>query len=283
MATNNQKPIDPKVKALQEQIEVLRDQLDNLEKKGGNIDSSDLVKLGNEGVELEYRSSLVNRLYERKGFFYSSFIKLPLRVMNAGSLYDSHRFMRDSFRGVTSPICVICNKGILMHSQNQLPLDGQVQWFCSNQTCTYRVWAKPANKDPLMSDVRSKLEVGIGELAGNRWSDLTEDQKDELIKSHLSKGRMFLWAAGFLLLLLIYDAFNKYVFAALMTLPIYILAVVLASKWFYRAWQVKTGNVFLPESKFIWWIKNADDWLSVDWVDQQKDDKQKDGKGGEDA
>lgn len=274
MSKNDQKPENesPNVEMLDDldnQIKDLKGKLSIIEKNGGTLDSPDLVQLAKVGSDIEYKGALVERLYQRKGVMYSLAVKMPLKILNFGSLSDSQRFLRDSFRGVTSPICVMCNGGILMHSQNQIPVDGEVLWFCSNSECSFRISAAPANKDILMLDVRQKLNTDINLVGQNRWSELSESEKEDLIDGHLAKAKMLGWVSLVLFLLTIFEIVMQFWWALMMMLPVLLLALLLSVKWGYRAWQIKTGNVFLPNSMFVDWLKTAESYYSVDWVDQE--------------
>lgn len=262
------------VNNLDAQIENLKAKLKDLEANKGKLDTNDLAELADVSADLDYRVALVDRLYKKKGFFYSMAVKVPLKVLNVGSLSDSQQFMRDSIRGVTSPICVMCNSGILMHRKDQLPVNGQVLWFCSNDTaCSFTVWAASSNKDIFMSDVRQKINTDIHVVGQNRWDDLNDSEKQSLIDGHLSKANMLKWVALFLMALIIFEAVMGYWWALIMMFPVWGLSILLSVKWCYRAWQIKTGNVFLPNSMFMDWLKNADEYYSVDWVDQSNNEK----------
>ena len=262
------------VQHLDSEIKNLKSLLKNLEDAKGKLDTNELAALAEVSTDLEYRAAMVDRLYKRKGFFYSMAVKVPLKILNVGSLRDSQQFMRDSIRGVTSPICVMCNSGILMHQKDQVPVNGQVLWFCSNDTaCSFSVWAASSNKDVLMMDVRQKINKDISTVGQNRWTDLSEAEKENLIEGHLSKANMLKWVTLVLGGILIFDLVMQFWWAFIMMLPVMCLAAVLSVKWCYRAWQIKTGNIFLPESMFMNWLKTAKEYYSVDWVDQDESEK----------
>lgn len=256
-----------KLRALEEQMRVLKENLNKMNNKSGRLDTDDLYELGRISEEIEYRDQLVDRLYKKKGFFYSMYVKMPLKIINLGSLSQSQRFVRDSYRGVSSPLCVVCNKGILMHSDNQVPVNGEVRWFCSK--CDYKVWAKPASKDLLMLDIRKKIGVGMEEVGKNRWDALTEVEKADLIDSHQFESKLYRIATCVFVSLALLEALLQWWWAFLLTAPITVYTLVQSLYWAYRAWQIKTGTLFKPHA-FINWLKTADKYYSLDWVDQDQ-------------
>lgn len=262
--------------ALEDQIKGLKENLILMQKNGGALDEPELVEMAQVASDIEYRGAIVDRLYKRKGVMYSLGVKMPLKILNVGSLSDSQRFVRDSIRGVTSPICVICNGGILMHNPNQVPVNGQVKWFCSNSLCSFEVWAASASKDVLMLDVRKKIHTDISDLGRDRWSELSESEKQDLVVGHLSKASMLRWVSVFLFMLIIFEIVMQFWWALMMMLPVLCLAILLSLKWCYRAWQIKTGNVFMPNSMFMDWLKTAESYYSVDWVDSKNNEGEPD-------
>lgn len=254
----------------------LESQINNLKEtigEAGNkkiTDENDLARLIDTERDIQYKKNIVDRMYEKKGIMYSMYVKLPLRIMNVGSLKDSQKFMRDSYRSVASPMCVMCNKGIMMHSPDQLPIDGKVKWFCSNDDCGYTTWAESANSDIAMKDIRQKLNESVTDLGRGRWEKLGEEEKNELIKSHLSKARMFKLTSIGLGVAILLEMIMQWWWAASMMVGVVLLTVFMSIKWCYRAWQIKTGNVFQEKPMFIEWLNTAEDYFSVDWVDQDK-------------
>lgn len=233
-------------------------------------DEKDLARLIDNEREIQHKGSLVDRIYEKKGIFYSLYVKMPLKVLNVGSLADSQKFMRDSYRSVASPMCVLCNKGIMMHNTHHQPINGEVKWFCSNNNCSFTIWAAPANTDIAMKDIRQKLSESVTEIGQGRWEKLTEEEKDELIQSHLSKAKMFKWTSISLAISILLELIMHWWWAASMMVGVLILTIFMSIKWCYRAWQIKTGNVFQEKSMFMEWLNGAEAYFSVDWVDQNE-------------
>lgn len=274
----NQNPKNvTKVESAEHRVAELESQINDLKKAIGEAgekklnDERDLVRLIDEERQFNSRKDVVDRLYDKKGIIYSMYVKMPLKILNVGSLKDSQKFMRDSYRSVASPMCVMCNKGIMMHKPDQAPIDGEVKWFCSNGKCGYSVWAKPASSDIAMMDIRQKLSANVVDLGRGRWEALSEEEKTELISSHLSKARMFKVTSIALLVFILIELIMQWWWAASMMMGVVLLTLFMSIKWCYRAWQIKTGNVFLEKSMFMHWLNTADSYFSVDWVDQEKE------------
>lgn len=267
---NSAEDAEKLVAVLESQIRELKETIGEAGSKT-IADEKDLARLIDMEREVEYQKNIIDRMYEKKGVFYSMYVKMPLRIMNVGSLKDSQKFMRDSYRSVASPMCVMCNKGIMMHNPNQLPVDGEVKWFCSNNDCGYSVWAEPASTDLAMKDIRQKLSESVTDLGRGRWEKLSEDEKNELIKSHLSKAQMFKVTSIALAVAILIEIILQWWWAASMMVGVVLLTVFMSIKWCYRAWQIKTGNVFQEKSMFMEWLNSAEEYFSVDWVDQEQE------------
>lgn len=220
------------------------------------------------------KTTLVDSIYNKSGFLHYWYIKMPSQVLSLGSLSQSQRAINDSFRALSSPICPACSNGILMHDIKEIPQDGKVLWFCSKApTCGFNMLAPPAAGGLLMNGINDALQQNIKTLGADRWERLTETEKAELIESHLMKAVLYRNVSFIALLFCFVQAYFSIWFGLILVLMMTALGVLLSLKWGYRAWQIKTGNVYLPKSKFVWWLKNAPNFYHIGWVDEAANTK----------
>lgn len=228
-----------------------------------------LIRLQEAKAHTARQTPLLERMENRKGFMNFWYLKVPMRVLNVRSISDNQKFITDTLRTMRSPQCPICNKGILMHNLTEIPQDGKVLWFCSNQkTCMFGVMAEPSSKVLDMGGIEDVLQESVHVLGRNRWAALSEEEKEELIESHLFKGVLYRnFSIALIVILLIQCMFHLWV-SVLMVGGLTALTALLSLKWCYRAWQIKTGNVYPQQSLFLEWVRTAHRYYSLDWVGQ---------------
>ena len=164
-------------KQLEDQVVELKDALEK--SKSGELSDEDLVKLSRQEKEFIYKNqeskkAAVDRIYNKKGFLYYWTIKLPVKVLNIGSILDNQKIINDNFRALSSPICPVCGRGILMYDLKKEAVNGQVLWFCSKgKSCSYSVWAEPSVMGMFNDDLAKKTEALIviksGQISGKSY------------------------------------------------------------------------------------------------------------------
>lgn len=259
---------------LQIEIEGLKEQLHKYN-RGESLNEADLNRLN--GYAKQEKFNRIEHHYNKKGILHYWYVKVPLKVLNVGSIKDSNQLLTDSYRSLTSRICPLCGQGMLMFNRNAEPVDGNVMWFCSKEpVCNYEVFGPPSGIMELNPDINSIVDVDALRIGKGRWEALTKEEKEELISSHLEKAKIYraftMFMGAMLCLQMVLFMFKSaaiflWTFIFLLALTSY-LALISVS-WAYRAWQIKTGNVYLPESPFPLWLRTAEKYFSVDWVDEQ--------------
>lgn len=242
----------------------------------GKLTQTDLYALARlqEQKTQQTKAPLLQRLEQRKGFLNFWYIKVPLRVLNVNTISQNQKFIHDTLRTLRSPQCPMCNKGILMHDLAEVPVGGNVRWFCSEQpSCMFSVLATPSSHVMGMSGLDEVLQQSVHVLGRDRWAALSEEEKNELIENHLFKGILYRnFSIALAAILLIQCALGAWL-SILMTFGLTALTLLLSFKWCYRAWQIKTGNVFPQESLFFEWLKTAEQYYSLEWVDAPAEDQ----------
>lgn len=224
-----------------------------------------------EQIQNLKRTKLIDKAYEGKGFLHYWYVKMPAKVLNIGSISDSQRVINDSIRAMTSPLCPMCSQGILMYNLDLKPVEGKVRWFCANEKhCNFKIWAPPSSTGLVMTGVEDVIAESMREVGRERWLALTEEEKQELIKSHLETARIYRLMAMLVAILLLAALITQMWWGVSMVVGLLLLSIGLSIKWCFNAWKIKTGNVYMPEPVFWDWLKTADKYYSVDWVDNPK-------------
>ena len=268
------KAIDNKIKKVDEDITFFTNSLQHSKEKG-SFSTEDLIRLATKNEEEEeqqHKLNIIERIDQKKGFFNFWFVKVPARNMSLASLTQNQQSINDSIRALSSPICPICAEGILMYNKRLLPNEkGNVKWFCSNESaCSYHLFAEPS-----LLKINSALNAtNIRDVGRIRWENLTEKDKSELIESHFLKANLFRSFAVCLLVFIILIAYMQMVWGVVVSFICLAYVILSSLRWCYRAWQIKTGQVFQETSPFIHWIRTAESYYNLDWLDQEDDQNQ---------
>lgn len=241
----------------------------------GSLGEADLVEL----IDLQHRSQVsaptfIERAKESRGFLSFWYLKVPLKVLNVESIGQSQRFINDNLRAMRSPQCPLCSKGIMMHNLSEAPVGGKVLWFCSNDVgCSYSILAEPSTGLLGMSGIEKALSKSVSILGVEKWNSLTQEDKDMLVREHLFKAVLYRAFSIPLAVMVLVQSYMNLWLSLFLVIGLLLLSLLLSLKWGYRAWQVKTGNLFKQDGLFLEWIKTAPKYYSVDWVDAQVEEK----------
>lgn len=267
------KEIDNQIENVDQNITFLKDSLANSNDKGG-FSTSELIRMASNGKqeeEYDEKTTFVERIDQRKGFFNFWLVKVPARNMSIASLSQNQRSINDTVRALSSPICPICAEGILMYNKKAIPnTQGNVKWFCSNdKACNYSIFAEPS-----LIKINSTLSnTKIQEVGRIRWENLSEQDKAELIESHFLKANLFRSFGVCLVFFVILMAYMHMLWGVVVSMICLAYVALSSIRWCYRAWQIKTGMVYQNRSPFIDWVRSAEAYYNLDWVDQAAADQ----------
>ncbi|RYZ88462.1 hypothetical protein [Pseudomonas baltica] len=181
-----------------------------------------------------------------------AFVSMPLSVFGWRNISSNHRHLKDLVSTIRNPHCPMCDKGVMfVHRDAEADEKSLYPWTCSAD-CGFGVLTKRDQKsitEVLLPLIKKK---GRAQLDG-----MSEEEQTSLIKSHTRQSRTF-WAFAVLCpLIALYSLATSgmaltciSIFS--MTLPFSILAV----KWSYRAWQVRTGTLYV-EGAFKQFVKRG--------------------------
>lgn len=186
------------------------------------------------------------------------FIGMPKNIFGVESLKMGNRLIGSLWQSLSLPLCPNCDKGTMRIPDDSVSSDDGHQtlypWSC--HSCGFKVFAGADTRQArqMMGDMRAQAMSA-------RLSSLEKEQIAEIAKSHRNNSRAYYAAALFALLGFLYMVASG---ASLMTcinwlvigMAVFVIGLVRA----YRAWQVRTGTLFV-EGAFIRWLQN-ERWFS---------------------
>ena len=170
-----------------------------------------------------------------------TFVDMPLSILGWRQIKANNGYIRDLWRTLRNPQCPECGRGV-MH----LPADAQPDekalypWECSAK-CGFGVLAP---QDPV--EIRHIVQARSETRGKQRLAFLGDPERDKLITSHLRKSRAY-WVVVALVFLM---AAWQLAIGAPMMVVLSVLCMCLpfsvhAIRWSYRAWQVRSGTLFV--------------------------------------
>jgi len=171
-----------------------------------------------------------------------TFVDMPLSILGWRQLKANNGYIRDLWRSLRYPRCPECGRGV-MHVPADAKPDEKAfyPWECSAH-CSFRVFA-PNDLEEIVRIVSARLELRCKQ----RLAFLQDHERSNLIRSHLLKSRVYWTMAALTFLMFAWQlAMGAPVMVVLSVLSLCLPFSVLAIRWSYRAWQVRTGTLFVP-------------------------------------
>jgi hypothetical protein len=189
-----------------------------------------------------------------------TFVSVPMAVLGVRSLRMNQQYINDLWRSLTLPHCPHCDRGILTPQRvdgsapdhEEVP-DAYVAWRCGQ--CGFGFYASPNKK---------RVRAYALQLRTQRYKEalsrVDRAQMQERFVQHQRNARIYYGASALLGLGFLYMigsgsslllAFNWLAIAA----ALFVLGLTKA----YRAWQVKTGTLFVPGA-FWGWLRSGKWW-----------------------
>ncbi|MES2354033.1 MAG: hypothetical protein V4568_06425 [Pseudomonadota bacterium] len=181
-----------------------------------------------------------------------SFWSMPLSMLGYGQLKAGNQHIRDLWRSLSAPACPECCKGVLhRHAESTSDSEALYPWECSNVECGFSIFASVD-----VNSVREIARARSAERTRQRLAFIDDPARNKLIRGHSLESRFWYACASFLAAWFIYLIASGAPFGACVTsLSFAFATTILAITKSYRAWQVETGSIFLPESPFWFWLK----------------------------
>lgn len=170
-----------------------------------------------------------------------TFVAMPLSILGWSQIKRNHGFIRDLWRTVRNPHCPECGRGVVHLPADTQPDDKALYvWECSAQ-CGFGVLA-PKDVAEICRIVGARMEV----RGKQRLAFLEDQERSKLIRSHLRKSRGYWAVVAFVFLVAAWQlAAGASLMVVLTVLSMCIPFYAHAIRWSYRAWQVRTGTLFV--------------------------------------
>ncbi|MDH6160336.1 hypothetical protein [Janthinobacterium sp. CG_23.4] len=182
-----------------------------------------------------------------------TFVSMPSSILGINQLKMGNQHIADLWRSLSYPPCPECNAGVLhRHAEATQNSEALYPWVCRNKDCDFTILA-PAD----VNEVRKIALDWSAARTRQRLSFLDDPERYKLIRGHSIESRFWFVCASVLTAWLIYlIAAGTPLGACASALSFGFSACVLGVTKSYRAWQVETGNIFLPQSLFWHFFKN---------------------------
>lgn len=170
-----------------------------------------------------------------------TFVEMPLSILGWRQLRANNGYIRDLWRTLRHPQCPECGRGVMHLPANAQPDEKALYpWECSAK-CGFGVLAP---QDP--AEIRHIVQARSETRGKQRLAFLGDPERDKLITSHLRKSRAY-WAFGaFAFLMAVWQlAAGAPLMVVLSALSLCLPFSILAIRWSYRAWQVRSGTMFV--------------------------------------
>lgn len=168
-----------------------------------------------------------------------------------------------NFLAFLSPTCPKCGSSILMRD-HRIPFSykDNVLWFCGGSRCDYSIVA-PNN----FKKLKQAIVPSAYSLARDKWLNLSEDEKLKNIANHYLYAKIYLVFFLIIFVYALYHAFASSFFVFMHVFSFSLFIFLLSITRAYRAWQMRTGLIFMKNSPFLAWFKYAPSRYSLEWWD----------------
>lgn len=182
-----------------------------------------------------------------------TFVSMPSSILGINQLKMGNQHIADLWRSLSYPACPECNAGVLhRHADATQNSDALYPWECRNKDCDFTILA-PAD----VNEVRKIAAEWSAARTRQRLEFLGDPERYKLIRGHSIESRFWFTCSLALAAWLIYlIAAGAPLGACATSLSFGFSASVLGVTKSYRAWQIETGNIFLPQSLFWHFFKN---------------------------
>lgn len=181
-----------------------------------------------------------------------TFVSIPLSIFGWRNISSNHQHLKDLVSTIRNPHCPMCDKGVMfVHKDAEPDENALYPWTCSGG-CGFGVFTLRGQ-----DSINKVLLPLITKKGRAQLNGMSEEEQTGLIKSHTRQSRMFWVFAVLCPLIALYglatgSAASTCISILSMTLPFSILAI----KWSYRAWQVRTGTLYV-EGAFKQFVKRG--------------------------
>ena len=171
-----------------------------------------------------------------------TFVEMPLSILGWRQIKANNGYISDLWRSLRSPVCPECGRGVMHLPTDAQPDDKALHgWECSAH-CGFRVFT---TRDP--QDIAGIVQARSEERGKQRLAFLADPERSKLITSHERKSRAYWTVATLVFLMAIWQiAMGASAMVVVSVLSMCLPFSIHAIRWSYRAWQVRTGTLFVP-------------------------------------
>lgn len=170
-----------------------------------------------------------------------TFVSMPLSIFGWRNISSNHQHLKDLMNTIRNPHCPMCDKGVMFVHKDADPDENALYpWTCSGG-CGFGVLTQ---RD--QDSINKVLLPLITKKGRAQLNGMSEEEQAGLIKSHARQSRLF-WVLAMLCPLIALYSFvtGSVVLTCISILSMTLPFSVLAIKWSYRAWQVRTGTLYV--------------------------------------
>lgn len=182
-----------------------------------------------------------------KSAFKFIFSSVPKGLIGTNQLSQGNSVIKTLLINIKNPVCPNCNKGVLLENKKEI----DTTYTCNK--CSYSVVSE-----------KEEIHHTISKVNREKYKNLplhdNEGEIKKILMNHIYTSRVFFFLS---LMSFLYSCYLIVIHASWMdvlnALSISLIFVVYGMKRSYRAWQVLSGNLFIPGS-FLRWLQN-EKWL----------------------
>lgn len=194
------------------------------------------------------------------------FITIPSRSLGLPTLVSSSKMFKQQFNYLKNPVCLYCYKGVFVPQalpdspQNtdikpaNIPSiqsqEQSIPWECTS--CQARIIGSN-NLKKLQQELLPEAHI----RAKARLENMTPEARTKLMNGHYTKSKFYAVTSCLLFIVAILLVGLGYLLAGFQWLLFSAVGMLMALKAGYRGWQVLTGNIFMPKSMFMEYVKHA--------------------------
>lgn len=181
-----------------------------------------------------------------------AFVSMPLSIFGWRNISSNHQHLKDLVSTFKNPHCPVCDKGVMfVHNDAHADENALYPWTCS-QGCGFGVFTQ---RD--LGSINKVLLPLITKKGRAKLNGMSEEEQAELIKAHTRQSHMFWIFAALCILIALYSfATGTLTVTCVSILSMTVPFSIYAIKWSYRAWQVRTGTMYV-EGLFKRYVKSG--------------------------
>lgn len=177
---------------------------------------------------------------------------MPLSIFGWRNITSNHQHLKDLVNTIRNPHCPMCDNGVMfVHKDSKPDENALYPWTCSGG-CGFGVFT---GRD--QNSINKVLLPLVSKKGRAQLNGMSEEEQTGLIKSHTRQSRIFWVLAALCPFIALYNfATGGLVLTCISIFSVTLPFSILAIKWSYRAWQMRTGTLYV-EGAFKQFVKRG--------------------------